>query len=373
MATINAPEKPKNPASLGKMVDYCNKNGIFSGVNCPDDPAQAKEQMQATKELWGKEGGRQYKHYVQNFKPGETFPAKAHEIGVKLAQERWPGYEVAVGTHIDKGHIHNHFVVSSVSFETGKKIDPPKHELQEIKDRSDEICKDYGLSVVDRTKQPERGEIRAYSGKKYEAIVNGRSRIANLAQAVDRSLEKGGPFSDFKASMEQEGYNTELRGEKHITFSDKDGNKIRGANLAKTFSDDRYTREGIMCELIQDRTLLSRDGEENQNQNEVKRHTPIGPVPTATTGIDYTPTSKPYCDDSIEAITNGRVKSSSQNRGAESARSRGVDRSTPSTANLRNRVAALKSTLSGNGKENKHSNDIQPRVTKRNQDNEYER
>ena len=92
-----------------------------TGVNCL--PATALEEMNATKRQYGKTGGIVAFLGYQAFAPGETDPATAHEVGVALAQELWGGrFEVVVATHLDKAHLHNHFVVNSVSFADGRRF-----------------------------------------------------------------------------------------------------------------------------------------------------------------------------------------------------------------------------------------------------------
>ena len=91
-----------------------------SGVNCA--PTTAREEMIAVKKRFGKEDGIVAFHGYQSFAPGECNPAMAHEIGKKLAEELWGSqYQVLIATHLDKAnHLHNHFVVNSVSFLDGK-------------------------------------------------------------------------------------------------------------------------------------------------------------------------------------------------------------------------------------------------------------
>ena len=87
-----------------------------TGVNCTS--ATARSEMMAVKERYGKDGGIMAFHGYQSFAPGECTPQMAHEIGVRLAEELWgERFQVLVATHLDKAHhLHNHFVVNSVSF-----------------------------------------------------------------------------------------------------------------------------------------------------------------------------------------------------------------------------------------------------------------
>ena len=145
-------------ADLNKAIGYVSQSfkteerRLVSGINCSAE--NAFEQMNKEKELYGKLGGVVGYHCVQSFLPGEIDPDLAHLIGLELAQEIWgdAGYQVVVATHIDRNHIHNHFVINSVNLE-GKK-DPCCYQ-RKISAVSDEIIKRYGLSVIaERGKNP---------------------------------------------------------------------------------------------------------------------------------------------------------------------------------------------------------------------------
>lgn len=115
----------KNKSGEGDSID--NESEIImqqyvSGINCT--PTTARSEMMAVKKRYGKDEGIMAFHGYQSFAPGECTPAMAHEIGVKLAEELWgERFQVLVATHLDKAHhLHNHFVVNSVSFADGRKI-----------------------------------------------------------------------------------------------------------------------------------------------------------------------------------------------------------------------------------------------------------
>ena len=119
-----------------------------SGVNC--SPTTVREEMNAVKKRFGKEGGIVAFHGYQSFAPGECTPAMAHEIGKKLAEELWGRqYQVLIATHLDKAnHLHNHFVVNSVSFLDGKRYHRTNQDYRDMRMVSDRLCKEYQLSVV---------------------------------------------------------------------------------------------------------------------------------------------------------------------------------------------------------------------------------
>lgn len=355
MAVIKAVNGGK---SLSRGLNYVeNKAETTSGIDCSDDKKQAYEQMMATKEAFRKTGGRQYKHYIQSFKPGEINAEQAHEIGREWAKENFPGHEIYIGTHTDRDHIHNHFIINSVNYETGQKIHLNSKHLQTVKASCNSICIREGLSVPD--KSAERGEIREYKMDKYktfEKAIAGeiRSYVADTAQALDKALEKseGKGYEAFTQEMKKEGYKVELRGQKHITFTDIEGHKVRGANLSKTFNDDRYTRESI-------ENALARQIRKGEIENEIGRPQEIG-----TSRI---PKDDYKCQDGIPVAR----QQSSQNSRKEGPASRGVSERSGSVAGNRARLDALKQRARGNDKENIRNGGIKPRLKSR--DDEFER
>jgi hypothetical protein len=252
MAVIKA---SKGGKTLSRAINYAAKDEKVSGVNCPNDPKLACQQMNATKEMWDKEGGRIYKPYVQSFAPDEVTPEMAHGVGIDFAKKAWPQYEVIVGTHVTSksGVIHNHFVVNSVSFATGQKIHTSNQELRDLKNLSDEICREHGLSVIDHTKNRDKGVIVAWDKNKYQAIAKalegkGRSHVVDIGIAVSRTLEKskGTDMGTFQRMLrEQEGIEFTLEGKQGIKFIQADGKHASGVTLAKTFSNSDFIRQGI--------------------------------------------------------------------------------------------------------------------------------
>ena len=150
MAVIKA---VSSKAGIGQALDYVTKeekteDKLVSGLHC--EPDTVKDEMQATKELWGKTGGRTYKHFVHSYHEDEHItPEQAHKNAIELAKgtEAWKGHEVLIATHIDRGHIHTHFIVNSVNFEDGHKLQWSKADLQNLKDRCNEQSRQQGLAV----------------------------------------------------------------------------------------------------------------------------------------------------------------------------------------------------------------------------------
>lgn len=119
----------------------------------------AGQQMQITKERFGKTGGTLAHHACQSFRPDELTPKECHVIGVKLARKMWGDrYEVIVSTHLNTNCLHNHFVINSVSFMDGKKYNERKTEYQRLRDTSDTLCREYHLSVIENPSKRKRNQ-----------------------------------------------------------------------------------------------------------------------------------------------------------------------------------------------------------------------
>ena len=139
--------------SIEKLLTYATnpekteKLFYTTGINCKVD--NAVKEMQFIKKSYGKEKGILVFHVYQSFKEGEVTPEIAHEIGIKLANEMWGDrFQVIVTTHLNTNHIHNHIVLNSVSFKDGLKYYDNHTNYAKMRHISDELCKEYGLSVI---------------------------------------------------------------------------------------------------------------------------------------------------------------------------------------------------------------------------------
>ena len=207
------PEKTANPkyteADLQAMVDIMeyatNKDKteqryFVTGVNC--DPTTARDEMMIAKAQWNDESEIVCYHGFQSFKHGEVTPQQAHEVGVKLAKKMWGDrFQVIVATHLNTDCLHNHFVVNSISFTDGKHYHDNKANLRLLRQRSDELCREYALSVIE---QPS-GKKKPYA--LYQAEKNGMPTRDNVArQAVDEAVSKSFTLKDFDRIMAEMGY-----------------------------------------------------------------------------------------------------------------------------------------------------------------------
>lgn len=222
---------------MEKVLDYLTgegktiKENLCTGINC--DIETAYQDMMFVKEQFGKTGGILAHHAEQSFKPGEITPEKAHKIGVKFADEMWGDrFQVIVTTHLDKAHIHNHFVINSVSFVDGRKYNGCKATYRNIRELSDKYCRQEGLSIIKDVDQGKQRYMAESSGK-----FNLRTYIKN---DIDIAILRSRSMEEFYASMRKMGYS--LKFGKHFAVSPagKDG-YIR----LRSIKDDDYTLEGI--------------------------------------------------------------------------------------------------------------------------------
>ena len=165
-----------------------------------------------------------------------------------------------MAVHKDKDHIHCHLVTNSVSYEDGRKLHNTKKDLERMKQLTNQMCRERGLTVVEKGKhfdrrQIEKGEVIAWSKDKYNLFRQQEkdSLVADCAMAVLKALENCISKEKFKEKMKQFGWNvnwTEKR--KHITFQNQDGKKVRDSNLSKTFHLD-ISKEGLENEFDRNR------------------------------------------------------------------------------------------------------------------------
>ena len=202
-------------ASIQNVMDYVTRESatdhsqLVTAINCKLQIAA--EVMRQTKIKWGKTGGTVAYHGYQSFAEGEVTPDQAHMIGCRLAEELWGKYEVVVATHIDKeSHIHNHFLINTVSFVDGKKFHRTKEDYRKMQELSDQLCRQYGLSVI---RHPEEGRGKNYG--EWAAEQKGRPTWRSMIRKdIDRAIVASLTEREFFRSMEQMGYEFKLYSEK---------------------------------------------------------------------------------------------------------------------------------------------------------------
>ena len=166
------------------------EQSFFTAVlNC-SSPEHAFREMTETKKRWRKTGGVLGYHFIQSFAPGEVTPEQAHEIGMEFARRMFgERYEVVIGTHLDKAHLHNHIVINSVSFVDGQKYhSSPESYYNEVRGTSDELCRENDLSVI-----TPQGKGKHYG--EWKAEQNGKPAVRGIIREdIDRIICRAQPW-----------------------------------------------------------------------------------------------------------------------------------------------------------------------------------
>ena len=195
-------------ADKEKNLDEGEQQYAVTGIGCRAE--SAAREMAAVQRRFGKAGGNVAYHAYQSFKTGEVTAEECHRIGVETARRLWGNdRQVLVATHFNTGTYHNHFVVNPVNMWTGKKLEAKYEVYYKLRDMSDRICKEHGLSVI----VPGRDKGKSYI--EHQAEQNGTSYKAKLRSAIDRLLPGCAGLEDLLRRLQREGY--ELKRGKHIS------------------------------------------------------------------------------------------------------------------------------------------------------------
>ena len=182
--------------------DKTDQTMYVSGINCSKH--NAYNEMIAVKRRFGERGKNIAYHGFQSFAPGEVTPEEAHSIGKETARRMWGAqYQVVVTTHLNTGKIHNHFVLNSVSFKTGKKFRNGIGDRFELRKISDAICAERNKSVIQGNK--------FYSNKKaYWVEKSGKLTHRDmLRKDVDEALSQSCSFREIEYYLKTLGYKFE--------------------------------------------------------------------------------------------------------------------------------------------------------------------
>ena len=247
-------EAMKNEQALRDVISYTtrdektDRSHYVTGLNC--DPDTAREDMMETKQRFGKLGGNVAYHGYQSFAPGEVTPDTAHAIGIKLATELWGSrFEVIVATHLDKAHhIHNHFLLNSVSFADGGKYNDCKETYRLMRDTSDRLCREYSLSVI---RNPQPGRAKHYG--EWQAEQQGRPTWRGLVKAdVDAAITAAQTDRQFFELLRKKGYAVKVGAD----ISVRPPGKERFVRLMRNFGED-YALEAIKKRILAHRLQIA--------------------------------------------------------------------------------------------------------------------
>ncbi|MEN3156739.1 relaxase/mobilization nuclease domain-containing protein [Priestia aryabhattai] len=264
MATI----KLSTTKNANALLKYAEKRAeVSNSVDCDVD--YARNQFKATREIWGKNGGIQAHHVIQSFKPNEVDAQTANEIGKQLAEKLAKGHEVAIYTHTDKNHIHNHIIINAVNFEDGRKYHAHGQEaIEHVRKISDKLCRERGLSVIE-----ERSAEVRYTLAEQSLLQKGESSWKDeIRTAIDKVKEQTHNFDSFQKVLEEQGVKTTVRG-KNITYEHLESNKkVRGNKLGLAYEKETILN-GFERQVTGERESACPTGNESNkgSQRELRR------------------------------------------------------------------------------------------------------
>ena len=207
-------------------------------INC--SPPDVYKEFEMVRKGFKQDKGVIAHHYYQSFqKDDNVTPEQAHQIGVELAKRMFPNFQVAIATHIDREHVHNHIIVNSVNLVTGKKWYSNKRSLSDIRKESDKLCLEHGLGVI-----TENNKYQGIDRTTYQLGLKGKSWKINLVHDLDTAVESCKSKDEFISFLNEKDYTIRYT-DSHITIT-KNGEKkgIRVDTLAKQFGG-KYTKENL--------------------------------------------------------------------------------------------------------------------------------
>ena len=236
---------------------------LVTGINC--QPESVYADFMTTKRLHHKTDGVLFYHMVQSFPKGEAVdPVAAHAAALKLA-EYYEGYEVLVCTHTDREHIHSHFLIN---FDTGKKLHIAKEQLQELRQRNDQVCMEFSLPVFRPADRKQK--TKTMSIGEYHTAARGQSKKLQLMNIISDCMLHASNREEFIALMESEGCKVRWEtSRRKITYTTPSGWQCRDRLLF----GDKYLKENMEYEFrIREEIIYGRA---------------VGKEPTCADGTDY--------------------------------------------------------------------------------------
>ena len=296
-----------------------NGRQLVTGINC--QPETIYGDFMTTKYLHHKTEGTMFYHMVQSFPKGaDVDPAVAHAAAQKLV-EYFAGHEVLVCTHTDREHIHSHCIINSVNFETGKKLHIAKEQLQELRQRNDEVCMQFSLPVF--VPNPNRQRSKHMTIGEYHMAKRGTSKKFQLMAVIQECMRHAATKDDFIALMESEGYKiTWTPKRQEITYISATGWRCCDTSLFQ----DRFLKERmehefeIRAELLHGRA----HGKESSSAYEEDRAEAVRAGTGNTSGSDTTAHTAAHRDPVRDAGGNGTDRAPTENVGGTEHMAEGV-------------------------------------------------
>ena len=223
--------------NLHKVAEYVKasykteKQLYVTAINCSED--NIVQEMMETKRLFDKEDGILGYHAFQSFCEGEVTPELAHKIGIKLAEELWGDrFQVVVTTHLNTNHIHNHFLLNSVSFVDGLKYYNKLETYALMRQTSDNLCREYGLSVL---KEKPTGKYNVDYTLFYKNYIKKSNYHTQAKQDIDYAITQSNTYREFENLLKAMDYELIYRAGKLSVRKEPYKKNIR---ILRAFGDD---------------------------------------------------------------------------------------------------------------------------------------
>ena len=251
--TENKNYQKKNINSIFELLDYTTnpdkteKQFFITGINCELDTAvkqMAQTKKKFNKDKYSKNNKIVAFHGYQSFAEGEVTPEAAHEIGVKLAEEMWGDrFQVVVSTHLNTKHLHNHFVINSVSFKDGYKYYSNFENTVLLRKTSDELCEEYGLSVLEEKKCKSGINFENF----YKKHIQESDYHKEVKEDLDYAIKNSYTTKDFHRILESMGYHYYYRAGKLSVRREPYKRNIR---VERAFGEE-YSADNITKRILQ--------------------------------------------------------------------------------------------------------------------------
>ena len=215
------------------------KSGRYvTAINC--NTTYAEKQFANVKARFDKRNGILAFHAYQSFADYDNItPDIAHEIGVRFAEEIWGDrFQVIVSTHLNTNCLHNHFIFNSVSFVDGKKYHDCRSAYRHMREVSDRLCAEYGLTVI---QNPQRGREPVYMSQMSKAGMPTRYSMAR--EAIDEAIIRSKTLREFELNLRRQGYTVQLNpNRKYWTITPAGWERpIRMARLGGAYTNEKIS------------------------------------------------------------------------------------------------------------------------------------
>ncbi len=256
-----ATTKLGNTKSASRAINYAEERAEEkSGLNCDVE----HHSLLQTRALYGKENGVQAHTIIQSFKPGEVTSEECNKLGLELAKKIAPEHQVAIYTHTDKEHFHNHIIINSVNLETGKKYQSNKEQRDFIKKANDQLCHEQGLSVPEKS-----AELRYTLAEQNMIDKNKPSWKNEIRMAIEETKDQVTNLNEFNDLLKEKGVQIARVTKDNITYEHLEENKkVRGNKLGDTYDKGGlihgFTAEKQRRELEQSKPIEPKQAEQRE-------------------------------------------------------------------------------------------------------------